>query len=297
MGYSKIAQHEPLRVPSRWSEDERRFVTQLEEVLDDIYRRFGRLSLSDMNTDLQKVFAKEQQNVEALIETAKDHAAKIKALEDGTPEKLGYLRLGDGFSATDSGDVNARTGNFAEELTLAGRSVLSWGDVVVSGSQPDGSGILWVKPETVKSVGYSLTTGDERTQCWKDSTISFELTAGTEDTLEDGTFVYTLSIPVYETEGMNEGVSVTATLSKADLGTVAFPEYTIDQIDQWEQRILHLTVESSVNLLGTADPIQLSVTMTGVDTDGLYLQSGMKILLSVKVKDAEPQACTLYWIP
>lgn len=53
--YSTIQGHEPLRVPQGWNQQERAFVVQMEEVLDDIYRRFGRLRVQDLGKDLKKV--------------------------------------------------------------------------------------------------------------------------------------------------------------------------------------------------------------------------------------------------
>lgn len=52
--YSTIQQHEPLRVPSPWGQQERRFVVQLEEILDDLYRRFNRLRLTDFTPKVQE---------------------------------------------------------------------------------------------------------------------------------------------------------------------------------------------------------------------------------------------------
>lgn len=45
--YTTYQQHEPLRVPEGWNTQEKKFVGQLEEILDDIYRRFGRLRMKD----------------------------------------------------------------------------------------------------------------------------------------------------------------------------------------------------------------------------------------------------------
>ena len=53
--YSTVWQRQPLRVPDAWNEDERRFVMQLEEVLDDIYRRFGRIRLKDLSPELRQM--------------------------------------------------------------------------------------------------------------------------------------------------------------------------------------------------------------------------------------------------
>lgn len=53
MKYSTIQQHEPLRVPSGWGASEKRFIAQLEEIFDDLYRRFNRLKMSDLGQELQ----------------------------------------------------------------------------------------------------------------------------------------------------------------------------------------------------------------------------------------------------
>lgn len=45
--------HEPFRIPQGWTGQERRLVAQMEEVFDDLYRRFGRLRIEDMGKDFQ----------------------------------------------------------------------------------------------------------------------------------------------------------------------------------------------------------------------------------------------------
>lgn len=47
--YSTIQQHQPLRIPEGWEKQEKAFVVQLEEIFDDLYRRFGRLGMNDMS--------------------------------------------------------------------------------------------------------------------------------------------------------------------------------------------------------------------------------------------------------
>ena len=51
--YSTIQQHEPLRAPAGWGTQEKRFVAQLEEILDDLYSRFNRLGLKDLSGELR----------------------------------------------------------------------------------------------------------------------------------------------------------------------------------------------------------------------------------------------------
>ena len=50
--YQTIFQHQPLYAPKGWNEEEKRFVRTLQGILEDIYKRYGRLGLND----LSKVF-------------------------------------------------------------------------------------------------------------------------------------------------------------------------------------------------------------------------------------------------
>ena len=80
--YSTIQQHEPLRIPSTWSHQERRFVAQLEEILDDMYRRFNRIKLSDLGSELKETVVSSADGVENM-ETQVSHAnEQIKAVSD-----------------------------------------------------------------------------------------------------------------------------------------------------------------------------------------------------------------------
>lgn len=55
-GYTTYQQHEPLRAPAGWSAQEKRFVAQLEELFDDIYKRYNRLRMEDMSPAFRKSF-------------------------------------------------------------------------------------------------------------------------------------------------------------------------------------------------------------------------------------------------
>lgn len=55
-GYTTYQQHEPLRAPAGWSVQEKRFVAQLEELFDDIYKRYNRLRMEDMSPAFRKSF-------------------------------------------------------------------------------------------------------------------------------------------------------------------------------------------------------------------------------------------------
>ena len=62
-------QYEPLRVPSNWSTDEKRFVMQLTEIFDDIYRRFGRLRFEDFGKALKQRITDTEGNVTEIVQT------------------------------------------------------------------------------------------------------------------------------------------------------------------------------------------------------------------------------------
>ncbi len=55
MDYSTIQQHQPLRVPSSFDKQGRALIVQLDEIFDDIYKRFGRLKVSDLGSNLQEL--------------------------------------------------------------------------------------------------------------------------------------------------------------------------------------------------------------------------------------------------
>ena len=64
--YSTIQQHPALRVPKGWGQQEKMLVVQLEEILDDIYRRFGRLRLEDMGKAFRKQLSDDEGNIASL---------------------------------------------------------------------------------------------------------------------------------------------------------------------------------------------------------------------------------------
>ena len=50
--YATVQQHQPLRIPTGWNDNEKQLLIQLEGLFDDIYRRFGRLRLADLGPPL-----------------------------------------------------------------------------------------------------------------------------------------------------------------------------------------------------------------------------------------------------
>lgn len=61
--YSTIQQHQPLRVPVSFDKHGKALVFQLDEIFDDIYRRFGRLRMEDMGKAFQNRIADDEGNI------------------------------------------------------------------------------------------------------------------------------------------------------------------------------------------------------------------------------------------
>lgn len=78
--YATIQQHEPLRVPESWGTQEKRFVAQLEEILDDIYRRFGRLKETDLGGALRKTISDAEGNIATLKGDSQSFTAAFQSI-------------------------------------------------------------------------------------------------------------------------------------------------------------------------------------------------------------------------
>lgn len=63
-------QHEALRVPNGWSEQDKAFVIQLERILDDLYSKFGRIRLIDLANELQTLIKTFGDDISSLQEAA-----------------------------------------------------------------------------------------------------------------------------------------------------------------------------------------------------------------------------------
>lgn len=84
--YSTIQQHQPLRVPISFDKYGRALVLQLDEIFDDIYKRFGRLRIQDMGKAFQQEFSDAEGNITELQTTAQGFEARIKDNEDNITE-------------------------------------------------------------------------------------------------------------------------------------------------------------------------------------------------------------------
>lgn len=177
--YNTIQQHEPLRVPSGWTAEEKRLIAQLEEIFDDLYRRFNRLRLEDMGSELRKTLVSAADSVTAIEQTAREiklTAERIDKIEDGTvpvgaventavevkPAGVsiktgGTFTVESGnFELDGEGNVSIKNADISGNLSMGGATVLTGKDIVISSSQPTETwpGLLWLRPIGNVSLTY-----------------------------------------------------------------------------------------------------------------------------------------------
>lgn len=76
-----VHQRQPLPVPESIG-DMRRFVQTMEEILDDIYRRYGRLKLTDFDKTVNDTLKTAQESADAAQEAADDAQEAADAAQE-----------------------------------------------------------------------------------------------------------------------------------------------------------------------------------------------------------------------
>ena len=216
----------------------------------------------------------------------------------------GHVNLGEDFSVTDEGSLVARTGSFADGLRLKGQEVNPGPRIIVSAAEPEETGVLWVKPGSVKSLSFSMETGGARNILWYDGASAsqshaFLLSPESADLMGSGHFSYSLRLPLYEIREARQNIKITVTARKGDL-SLAFPEYTLPSIRQWQEVIAEISAESDINLGAGAGDVEIEIRMSGVESNnGLFLQKNDRISLSMVNRSATDSVmpCEVYWKP
>ena len=218
-----------------------------------------------------------------------------------------YISLGEGnFSASKDGGVIATTGNF-NSLMVGGSPVLTEETlgfkVVVSSEQPSGRGIIWICPTSVTWVKYSVSTGQNRNVNLHNDTRSFAITAETNETMPNSTFLYEVRVPVYliydGSRERNVTFSIRATKASDSNLSITFPTYTLANIGEWEQKDIVVQLTSTTNLCATTGTINVYITTGNVSSWHLYIQRYETISLKCTNTRASAtvQACSVSYIP
>ena len=111
---SSIQQHEPLRIPSNWGKEEKRFVAQLEEVLDDLFRRFNRLRMEDLGAALRKTIVSASDDASTAKSTVEQTAEKFEAKFDsiganGVDTQTGITSITQGGVKVEHSEIGGHT--------------------------------------------------------------------------------------------------------------------------------------------------------------------------------------------
>ena len=144
--YSTQQQHEPLRVPSNWGAQEKRFVAQLEEILDDLYKRFNRLRMEDLGTALRNTITTASDDAEQAKSTVEQTAQAFEAKFDsiganGEATKTGITTITQDGVKVEHSEIGGYTQLNADGMRMHDEN----GDVV--------GGVYKLGDEVVSAVG------------------------------------------------------------------------------------------------------------------------------------------------
>lgn len=152
--YSTIQQHQPLRVPDGWNPKERALILQLEEIFDDLYRRFNRLDLKDLSPKLRKTIVESVEKIELTI--SKDENGDMSIQTSKVVINPGGIHLSsDGTFTVESEKFSI---NEDGEMTATGGTIGGW--TIGEGKLYSGEGVNHVRLSTEDAV-YAIWAGAE----------------------------------------------------------------------------------------------------------------------------------------
>ena len=146
--YSTIQQHQPLRTPSSFDKQGKALIVQLDEIFDDIYRRFGRLKVSDMGTELRTWIAETDTGIATLDVAVEQISISVSNKYD---KVSGISITVDGIDISGSKYIRIESGN-SLEIKSGGTISIDSGNFSV-----DSSGNVGIKGNVEISSGKSLT--------------------------------------------------------------------------------------------------------------------------------------------
>lgn len=242
MKYTSIQQHEPLRVPSGWSTQERALIAQLEETFDDIYKRFNRLRMEDLSNGLQMVI---EDNTEGVASTKTSLAitnAQLAMKLDKTEAAVGVNNSAiiidssgininsEGGINVDGGTVSIKSGSSLtmeaatdEDATINGGAIWHAKNLVVSTAEPSNPkrGLVWIKPNVADADAYysgswtAVALGSEQTA----QNISVKCSGTALGSAPSGEYACTYTVKLYINYTGTESGSAHVYLSNTSGGT------------------------------------------------------------------------------
>lgn len=261
--YTTIQQHEPLRVPSGWGQQERAFIAQLEALFDDVYRRFNRIRMRDLSEPLQSTIQESADGVTEVKTSIVQTNAQIALKLDKTSPSVGVSNSAilintdgihlnsEGSIDVDGGTVNIKSGSSLtmqavtdEDATINGGMIWHAKNLVVSTSAPTNPkpGLIWIKPIAASSYAVAALSDDVSPQAATE-TVYYNGT-WTGDALSHSAFASPVNIPCY---GVAQGAAPSGSYSC---------QYTV-KVYFWKSAAIH-----SANA-----HVYLSNTVGGMDVD------------------------------
>ena len=296
--YTTIQQHEPLRVPSGWGQQERAFIAQLEALFDDVYRRFNRIRMRDLSEPLQSTIQESADGVTEVKTSIVQTNAQIALKLDKTSPSVGVSNSAilintdgihlnsEGSIDVDGGTVNIKSGSSLtmqavtdEDATINGGMIWHAKNLVVSTSAPTNPkpGLIWIKPIAASSYAVAALSDDVSSQA-ANETVYYNGT-WTGDALSNSAFASPVNIPCY---GVAQGAAPSGSYSC---------QYTV-KVYFWKSAAIH-SANAHVYLSNTAGGMDVdcgSQTFTASGwfektvTSNVWLGNGGTIFITV-VKD------------
>lgn len=232
--YTTIQQHEPLRVPSNWTGQEKMLVVQLEEILDDIYRRFGRLRFEDLRPEVRKMIIESAEGFSSLEQTVEGFDARVEDAEGNATQAVQTANQ----VMVEVGNIQVGGTNLSPDTRL----MESWAKT--GGTRPvtlsvdgEGFGVLAWPADANKTWARAMQSNDLRKPYSvyrdKDVTVSFEF-RGPEWVDNDYLLVY-----FYVDEGQSSYFRSASQLVR------------IPQTDAWKKITLSVTMTDDFFTGGT----------------------------------------------
>ena len=264
--YSTIQQHQPLRIPAGWDKQEKALIVQLDEIFDDIYRRYGRLRLEDFGSSFRKRYEDTEGNVASLEFDVTGLTARVGTAEGNLTElTVGVTGLTTRVSNAE-GDISA--------LEVQADSI----ELSVANKYDKVSGI------TIEAEGIKLT-GSKYIQLQSGSSI--DIKTGGQFTIDSGNFAIDeqgnvtingdgyFSGELRAATGTFAGTldagcitSGTMSANRISGGTIDATDVTITNLDA--SKITTGTLSANRISGGTIDASQINITNLSSNT---YIQS------------------------
>ena len=246
--YSTIQQHQPLRVPNGWGKQERMLIVQLDEILDDIYKRFGRIKLTDMSKEFRAEVADLEETAANAVTQAELTVAETEIKAEATQYVDGQLvnystttqtasqistaignALGDYYTKTETasqistsignalGDYYTKTETATQISTSISSSLGNYYTKTETASQISTSlstalGDYYTKTETATQISTSISSslGNYYTKTETASQISSALSTALGDYSTTSQTASAISAAVADCYGKQSGITITS---------------------------------------------------------------------------------------